>query len=553
MESKHYATLRLKIVILTLSFSLVPLFVLGVTIYYQFRQAYTTKVTEALRTMAQNRRSALELFIDERIAQLVTVANTHSMKQLIDEKYLNKVFNAMQSRSRTFIDLGVIDGDGNHLAYVGPHHDKLISVNYGHEDWFHAVFSSGTYVSDVFLGFRKIPHFIIAVTGRDGNKTWILRATLNSEIIDNIVRAGQMGRTGDAFLINRHNVLQTASRFSGKLLGTPDTPDFSSAVGTAVARIDFKGEESLYATTQLNYPRWILVLKEDPREEMAPLFEARWIGGLVLLGGVLLVVLGTVFISQSMTNELIRMERQKANADDLVVQSAKMAALGKMAAGVAHEINNPLQIIGDQAGWMKDLLEEEDITKSPNFQEFANCIAKIQRHLERCRSITHRLLRFGRRMEPTQELVDLNAIVAETITFLENEARYREIDINASYEDNLPRITTDPAQIQQVVLNIIDNAIDAVGKSGQIDIKTEYNNSSAPREVVIEIADSGPGIPKDLLAKIFDPFFTTKAANEGTGLGLSISFTIIEKLGGTIQVTSEEGKGTTFTIRLPAG
>jgi two-component system, NtrC family, sensor kinase len=553
MESKHYATLRLKIVIMTLSFSLVPLFVLGVTIYYQFRQAYTTKVTEALRTTAQNRRSALELFIDERIAQLVTVANTHSMKQLIDEQYLTRVFNAMQSRSRTFIDLGVIDGDGNHLAYVGPHHDKLISVNYGHEDWFHAVLSSGTYVSDIFLGFRKIPHFIIAVTGRDGNKSWILRATLNSEIIDNIVRAGQMGRTGDAFLINRHNVLQTASRFSGKLFGTPDTPDFSSAVGTAVARIDFKGEESLYATTQLNHPRWILVLKEDPREEMAPLFEARWIGGIVLLGGVLLVILGTVFISQSMTNELIRMERQKATADDLVVQSAKMAALGKMAAGVAHEINNPLQIIGDQAGWMKDLLEEEDVTKSPNFQEFANCIVKIQRHLERCRSITHRLLRFGRRMEPTQELVDLNAIVAETITFLENEARYREIEINASYEEKLPRITTDPAQIQQVFLNIIDNAIDAVGKSGQINIKTDYSNSNSPREVVIEISDSGPGIPKELLAKIFDPFFTTKAANEGTGLGLSISFSIIEKLGGKIQVASEEGKGTTFTIRLPAG
>lgn len=553
MESKHYATLRLKIVAMTLSFSLVPLFVLGLTIYRQFRQAYTTKVTEAGRTMAQNRRSALELFIDERIAQLVTVANTHSMKQLLDEKYLDKVFNAMQSRSRTFIDLGVIDWDGNHLAYVGPHRDKLMSVNYGHEDWFQAAISSGIYVSDVFLGFRKIPHFIIAVTSREGNKTWILRATINSEIIDNIVRAGQVGRTGDAFLINTHNVLQTSSRFSGKLLGKPDAPDFSSAVGISVVKVDFRGEETLYATAQLNNPRWVLVIKEDPREELAPLFEARWTGGLILLGGIALVVVGTVFVSRSMTNELIRMEREKATADDIVVQSAKMAALGKMAAGVAHEINNPLQIIGDQAGWMKDLIEEEDIAKSANFQEFAGCIAKIQRHLERCRSITHRLLRFGRRMEPTQELVDVNAIVAETITFLENEARYREIDINTSFDDNLPRITTDPAQIQQVFLNIIDNAIDAVGKSGHIDIKTEYNNSNLPREVVIEICDSGPGIPKELLTKIFDPFFTTKAANEGTGLGLSISFSIIEKLGGKIQVAGGEEKGTTFTIRLPAG
>jgi two-component system NtrC family sensor kinase len=228
-----------------------------------------------------------------------------------------------------------------------------------------------------------------------------------------------------------------------------------------------------------------------------------------------------------------------------------MAALGKMAAGVAHEINNPLQIIGDQAGWMKDLLAEEDLAGSPNLREFQECLRKIERHVDRCRTITHRLLRFGRRMEPTQDMVDINQLLSETITFLENEAHFRDIAIRTSYEETLPRITTDAAQLQQAFLNIIDNALDAIGKSGMITIRTGFE-SGAPGRVLIEISDTGPGIPKELVGKIFDPFFTTKKANEGTGLGLSISYSIIEKLGGQITVASEATRGTTFTIRLPA-
>jgi two-component system, NtrC family, sensor kinase len=233
------------------------------------------------------------------------------------------------------------------------------------------------------------------------------------------------------------------------------------------------------------------------------------------------------------------------------MQSSKMAALGKMAAGVAHEINNPLQIIGDQAGWMKDLLKTEEVAKSENFREFEECVRKIERHVERCRTITHRLLRFGRRMEPTQEMVNVNQVVAETITFLQNEAHFRDIAIRTDYDEFLPGITTDQAQLQQVFLNIMDNALDAIGKSGTIDISTRYH-SSPRKEVVIKISDSGPGMPREVLARIFDPFFTTKKAGEGTGLGLSISYTIIEKLGGRVTVDSKEGAGTTFTIFLPA-
>jgi two-component system NtrC family sensor kinase len=152
-------------------------------------------------------------------------------------------------------------------------------------------------------------------------------------------------------------------------------------------------------------------------------------------------------------------------------------------------------------------------------------------------------------MEPLTERININTVLDESIDFLENEARYRNIDIQTNYAPDLPLTTTDQSQLQQVFLNIINNAIDAIGKDGEINITTRTTKRN--NEISVEISDNGPGMPKDVLQKIFDPFFTTKEVGKGTGLGLSISYSIIEKLGGRIMVASEAGQGTTFTIYLP--
>ena len=153
MEEKHYKKLWLKIIFTTLGFSLIPLVALGVTIYYQFSVSYSAKIYENLKTLAENRRSTMDLFFDERVSQLATIAHTHTLKQLGEESYLNKVFNTMQTRSRSYIDIGIIDQEGNHLAYIGPY-PELKEVNYKKEDWFQAAMSGGIYISDVFLGYR---------------------------------------------------------------------------------------------------------------------------------------------------------------------------------------------------------------------------------------------------------------------------------------------------------------------------------------------------------------------------------------------------------------
>ena len=550
MEEKNYRHFWWQITLTKILFSIVPLIILAVVLYYHFSVAYTDKVMERLRTLGSNRQASLDLFLDERISQLITLAYTSNHAELRDQEYLNKALQVMQSRSRSYIDLGVIDQSGDHLNYVGPYADVLKGVNYRHEPWFDAVLSSGVYVSDIFLGFRKVPHFIIAVVVREKGQNLILRATIDSDVIDNIVHAAWTGTSGDAYLINRDNLLQTKPRFGGNLLEPAPGPNFSSTVGTRVEEITYKGETSLFAVTPIKNKKWVLVIQEDPKEPLAPLLRAKYLVACLLLLGLGLIILGSVLTTRTVLSRLVKSDLEKAKSDELMLHESKMAALGKMAAGVAHEINNPLAVIAEQAGWMKDLLKEEDVAHSANFQEYQETINKIEYHVDRVKKVTHRLLGFARRMEPTEEKVLVNQVLEECAGFLENEARYRNITIHHELDPHLPPIASDSSQLQQVFLNLLNNAIDALGKDGAITIRTLHPTDS--HKVVIEIADTGPGIPKETLAKIFDPFFTTKEVGKGTGLGLSISYSIIEKLGGTINVDSEVGQGTTFTIALPA-
>lgn len=278
---------------------------------------------------------------------------------------------------------------------------------------------------------------------------------------------------------------------------------------------------------------------------------------LLLTGGLLLVCIGMVLVTDRVIRRLAAAEREKAALEAALAQSGKMAALGQMAAGMAHEINNPLAIIREQAGWMMDLLEEEDVQDSPNFQEIKDTVKRIEQHVERASSVARRMLGFARRTETEFSSLDLNSLTVETLKFLESEARKRNIAINLKLGENLPCTRSDPAQLQQVLVNLVGNALAAICKDGLLTISTACHPdpASAPGpkrgELSVAVTDSGPGIPPDKLGKIFDPFYSTKRSGEGTGLGLAIARSIMDKLGGRITVASEVGRGSTFTLFVP--
>ena len=267
--------------------------------------------------------------------------------------------------------------------------------------------------------------------------------------------------------------------------------------------------------------------------------------GLPYAGAAVLLAALSMVAARQLLREKAAAERKKDLSDKQLLQSQKLAAIGELSAGIAHEINNPLAIIRQEAEWLLFLCKQ---TLPPDMAEVRSCPEEIIRQVDRAREITHNLLNFSRRRQTVVQAVNLNRLLEDMLRLVEREAQQRQIHLVKELSPDLPVIYSDAPSIRQVVLNLLNNAIQAIDRDGTITIITQATDN---QQVVLQIIDSGCGIPKESLAHIFDPFFTTKPQGRGTGLGLSICHGIIERLGGRIAVTSEVGQGTNFTIKLP--
>jgi C4-dicarboxylate-specific signal transduction histidine kinase len=231
-----------------------------------------------------------------------------------------------------------------------------------------------------------------------------------------------------------------------------------------------------------------------------------------------------------------------------LVEAEKLASLGRVAAGVAHEINNPLAVINEKAGLLQDLLETSG--PFPGRERFASLIEGITASVRRCRTITHRLLGYARRPDLTLEPLDLNQEVRQVQEYLTSDLAAKRAYLDLALEAELPPVRSDRVQFEQVLLNVVKNAIDAIPEGGLIQVTTGRCDHRALR---VTVRDNGPGIPAEQLKHLFEPFFTTKEKGRGTGLGLFVSRGIMKKLGGRILVESEPGRGTTLVLELPLG
>ncbi|KMY67641.1 hypothetical protein AAU61_06945 [Desulfocarbo indianensis] len=543
---KLYRRLANRMTFISLVVALAPLYALSAGIYFYFSGIHQEQLKNELRTLAHNRVSAIGLFLDERTSVLEVLAQTSSKEALTKPGALEKVFGLLNRRSWSFLDLGVIDSKGRHLAYVGPY--PLEDRNYSEAPWFRHTMLRGTYISDVFLGFRGTPHFVVAVKHSAGSDSWILRATIDSDVFTRLVRSAQLGQRGDSYIVNSAGKYQTPPRFGGDILADCQLCMQSVPRGiNVVERVTPDGKHLLTAFAWLSKKDWLLVIDQDPREALGPLILARELELAVLVLASLLIAASIIFLARRMVRRLEEQDRQRSALDAQLAHSGRLVSLGRMAAGVAHEINNPLAAIGELAGLLDDLIDEDFRRNHPHGALFKENLTKIQQHVDRVRSVTHRLLGFARRMEPRLDSVEINQVLTEAFSFLEREAKLKGVEVDLALSQDLPSLQTDRAQLQQVFLNLLNNALDAVEGGGRITLASRREDG----EVVVSVADNGPGIPKEVQDSVFDPFFTTKAPGEGTGLGLSISHSIMQKLGGSITFESEPGKGATFFVHIP--
>ena len=242
-----------------------------------------------------------------------------------------------------------------------------------------------------------------------------------------------------------------------------------------------------------------------------------------------------------------RGEREVHELDRRLLQSQKLAAIGELSAGIAHEINNPLAIISQELELVRDIAGDSREPTAQDLTEAGDSLAEIGRQVDRCRQITHKLLGFARKMDPVIQEEALEQVIEDMALLVEREARGRGIAIVRAYAPDLPPVCTDVPLLRQVILNLLTNALHATAPGGSITLITRRLDG----EAAIEVRDTGRGIPKEHLDKIFDPFFTTKEPGKGTGLGLSLSHGIVSRLGGTLTVASEPGQGAAFTVTLP--
>jgi two-component system NtrC family sensor kinase len=285
---------------------------------------------------------------------------------------------------------------------------------------------------------------------------------------------------------------------------------------------------------------WIMTIQQDAADAFSDLKQTQRIVLFFILIGGLGIIAASLIVSNRLVNRISQADTEKELAvkkeemmSQQVIETGKLASVGELAAGIAHEINNPVAIMIEEAGWIEDLLEEEDLTGSENEKELYRALTQIKTQGRRCKEITHKLLSFARKTDSRIVEISITDLLKEIAYLSSQRAKYSNVEIRTRFEENLPLIPASETEMQQVFLNLVNNALDAMEKTGGI---ITLGAKRTGNDIIVTVSDNGPGIADANLARIFDPFYTTKPVGKGTGLGLSICYGIIKKIGGDINV-----------------
>jgi two-component system NtrC family sensor kinase len=559
MTENRYARLRKLILATMILVPAIPFYIVMGIGYYYFTTSIENSTMASMRRIVEDHRQMIETFLRERKSDLEFVAESYTYENLADPIYLFKVFNLLQNKSAAFVDLGVFNEEGIHVTYQGPY--KLIGRDYGEEDWFKEVMKQGYYISDTFLGYRRVPHFIVAITREEPGRRWVLRSTIDTQFFTHLVERVLIGKTGEAYILNEKGILQTQRRSGGNLMDQ----DADHGVGPVrhegtetFLKKNRKGEEFLYATTWLQDKKWLLVVRREESDAFRDVRSATYlilfINAVVGVG----IVIAAFYLTNSIVRRMEEIDLEKEQLGQQLVRASRLAELGEMAAGFAHEINNPLQIMTSEQALVDtiftDMIRKGELKESQDLVDLKDSMDQIKLQIGRCAKITQTILKFGRKSEPVSQDIDLVAFIPEVTSMIVKKASVNGITVKEEISEQTPVVRGDPSMLQQVLLNLYNNAMDAIMERHGTEGGEMVIASSADEEgkVKISVTDNGIGISPENLKKIFSPFFTTKPVGKGTGLGLSVCYGIVDSMGGVMEVNSQRGVGTTFTMRFPA-
>jgi two-component system, NtrC family, sensor kinase len=529
----YYRPVWRKVILILLAVSFVPLVVIGGGVSYYAFFKLETLTLETLHTQVLSHQEAIDRFLGEREKDLRLIAGLYTLPELTQPGNLERILTALRHQAAGFLDLGVIDMQGNHLVYAGPF--DLISMNYAGETWFQELLDKESHISDVYLGFRQLPHFIMAVRQGRGEASWILRATIDSEYFDALVSAGPALLKAKSYIINREGLLQTNDQTAGPVL-TP--AQIHSPPDTEKIQMTAMGNDLVFTIWQKKVP-WLNVVQVKRNDVYLGLNQVRLLVIITFVAGGI-VVIGTVLWT---TGKLISMLEAKGQSlrllDKQLRRTSYLSSSMELSMGFFAEIKDLLANIDLSVQWLTRQGPGDDPS------EKRETVALIAGEATRGHALVEKFMQFVRADDPVVTDVPVNELLDDLLSFLHKELVQRDIRIVHEYREPRLLIRSDRSKLRQIFQNLLLNAMAALDQGGQIRVVTRCNAD----RFYLDISDNGPGIAPADQARIFEPLFTTKT--QGTGLGLTICVTILDQLGGKISVDSQPGQGATFTVELP--
>jgi len=552
LDSSYYQSLTRKMVVIVIIVSFTPMILVSGILLGQFHISSYERSHAHLGELVQKHTQNIDSFLNEKLNDIRFLSRSFGFEKLSNESFLHDKLSALQEEyGPVFVDLGLVGEEGTQVAYAGPF--ELANARYSEAEWFKKAIKTEYFISDVFLGLRGLPHFIVTVRHNWQGKYWILRSTIDFVAFNSLVENLRVGKTGFAFILNKEGEFQTKPL--SEVMPSKKYYEYFLENGKAakdgihiVEKPDDSGNKSIYVASFLKNGDWLLVFQQSAADAFSDLKHAQKVAAIILLMGGCGILTMAFLLSRRMVNRIAQADREKEMMNQQVIETGKLASIGELAAGIAHEINNPVAIMVEEAGWIGDLLEEEEFQSGENLDEFEKSLKQIKNQGKRCKEITHKLLSFARKTDSRVQDLQINELIEEVVGLSAQRAKYSKVEINTNLQEDLPSLQVSHTEIQQVLLNLINNALDAMEKKGgTIDIRSQLDENY----IVIDVTDNGPGMPRANLGRIFDPFFTTKPVGKGTGLGLSICYGIIKKMGGAIDVRSVIDEGTAFQVRIP--
>ncbi|MEW6586994.1 MAG: cache domain-containing protein, partial [Nitrospirota bacterium] len=470
-SNKHYRSLMKSMLLLGFMLPFLPMTLVGGVIYYQFSNAYQKNVLAQMREATLKSKHIIDDFLMEKLNDTRFIAAAFSLDDLRKISALEGILEQLNTENESvFSALELVDGAGIPVANAGTPLPPTRS--YTETPWFHEAMHARTFISDVSSDAQGHSYFTMAVRKDVMGEPWVLRSIIPVEAFNRTLKEAGIGTTGNAFILNREGQYQTNPP-EGERLGEKDVSDLLSDVSmraesgiSTTQDADSSGNETTYAATSLKNGNWVIVCRQNLSESLSGLNTAKRVTLATILLSTLFLATNALRLSKKTIHRIELADKNKQKMNERMFQTGKLASIGELAAGIAHEINNPVAIMVEEAGWIDDLLQEEEFREGKNLAEFKRSLGQIRIQGKRCKEITHKLLSFARKTDFTLQRVRLNELVEDIVAISAKRAKYCGVVVRTDIQDGLPDLYLPQTEIQQVLLNLINNSLDAMGEKG---------------------------------------------------------------------------------------